>query len=519
VTGPDGFCEEKYHVYSPEGKVATRTLRGGSTVETRYYHTDGLGSIVAVSDEFGRIEKRFAYDPWGQRDMPLDTHTGEGGGITRGFTDHEHLDDFGLIHMNGRVFDPVLARFLSADPFVQGAGNSQAYNRYSYCGNNPLNATDPSGYLTFDEVLRVVVIVVMVVAVAYSAGTAAAAAGWGTFGSAAAAGAAGGFVGGFVGTLAYGGSLNDAFKAGAIGAVIGAATAVASAGIGTYFNLKQGIWANSYVNWTGRTLSHAVVGGLSSEAQGGEFRHGFYSSALSNGVMHIKGVESFMWDSAGGWHVAARTAIAALIGGTAAELSGGKFANGAWTSALQHLFNSEVGKAEEREWMGKKRLVLAGYHYARAIYAFPDDNSTIVKMTGEADAIAKLMATPDSENYINIKDYDRIILYGEGGKNTFSFGTSLSLYTNSGIHADSELFIVLAKLLTSDAALVFAACNTGNGLANDISESRSITVYAPKVKVGVAYADKAKKNQLPGVYEDSFINAPKAQFYEFKKTP
>jgi hypothetical protein len=125
---------------------------------------------------------------------------------------------------------------------------------------------------------------------------------------------------------------------------------VASAGIGTYFNLKQGIWANSYVNWTGRTLSHAVVGGLSSEAQGGEFRHGFYSAALSNGVMHIKGVEGFMGDSAGGWHVAARTAVAALIGGTAAELSGGKFANGAATSAIQHLFNQEASKALENSW-------------------------------------------------------------------------------------------------------------------------------------------------------------------------
>jgi RHS repeat-associated protein len=114
-------------------------------VETRYYHTDGLGSIVAVSDEFGRIEKRVTYDPWGQRDMPLDTHTGEGGGITRGFTNHEHLYDFGLIHMNGRVFDPVLARFLSADSYVQDVGNSQCHNRYSYCVNNPLNHIDPGG--------------------------------------------------------------------------------------------------------------------------------------------------------------------------------------------------------------------------------------------------------------------------------------------------------------------------------------------------------------------------------------
>ena len=73
------------------------------------------------------------YEQW---DGPLDnslipTST------ARGFTDHEHLDSVGLIHMNGRVYDPELGRFMSADPFVQAPYNSQSYNRYSYVFNNP----------------------------------------------------------------------------------------------------------------------------------------------------------------------------------------------------------------------------------------------------------------------------------------------------------------------------------------------------------------------------------------------
>jgi hypothetical protein len=48
--------------------------------------------------------------------------------------------------MNGRVYDSWLGRFLSPDPFVQSPGFSQSYNRYSYCLNNPLRYTDPSGY-------------------------------------------------------------------------------------------------------------------------------------------------------------------------------------------------------------------------------------------------------------------------------------------------------------------------------------------------------------------------------------
>jgi RHS repeat-associated protein len=62
----------------------------------------------------------------------------------RGYTGHEHLNGFGLINMNARLYDPMLARFLAPDPFV-GSGMTNDFNRYIYCGNNPLMYTDPSG--------------------------------------------------------------------------------------------------------------------------------------------------------------------------------------------------------------------------------------------------------------------------------------------------------------------------------------------------------------------------------------
>ncbi|MBK6277195.1 MAG: RHS repeat-associated core domain-containing protein [Gammaproteobacteria bacterium] len=64
----------------------------------------------------------------------------------RGYTGHEHLDDVGLIHMNGRVHDPSLGRMLSPDPITQSPENAQDYNRYAYVMNNPLRFVDPSGY-------------------------------------------------------------------------------------------------------------------------------------------------------------------------------------------------------------------------------------------------------------------------------------------------------------------------------------------------------------------------------------
>jgi RHS repeat-associated protein len=67
-----------------------------------------------------------------------------------GFTGHEHLNSLQLIHMNGRVYDYQLGRFLEVDPVIQSPTNSQSLNPYSYLMNNPLSGTDPTGYVGLD---------------------------------------------------------------------------------------------------------------------------------------------------------------------------------------------------------------------------------------------------------------------------------------------------------------------------------------------------------------------------------
>ncbi|MDR7209622.1 RHS repeat-associated core domain-containing protein [Flavobacterium piscis] len=71
--------------------------------------------------------------------------------LDRGYTGHEHLQSAGLIHMNGRLYDPKLHRFLQTDNYVQDPGNTQNYNRYGYVLNNPLKYTDTSGWLTEEQ--------------------------------------------------------------------------------------------------------------------------------------------------------------------------------------------------------------------------------------------------------------------------------------------------------------------------------------------------------------------------------
>lgn len=73
-------------------------------------------------------------------------NTLKGQATRHGFTLHEHLDSIGLVHMNGRVYDSLVGRFLSADPNVFYPENQQDFNRYSYVHNNPLSFVDPSGF-------------------------------------------------------------------------------------------------------------------------------------------------------------------------------------------------------------------------------------------------------------------------------------------------------------------------------------------------------------------------------------
>ena len=105
-----------------------------------YMFTDAQGSITDIFDADGNSVYQAEYDPWGNM-----TVTRNDIGFIRGYTGHEMLPEFGLINMNGRMYDPRIGRFLSPDNYIQMPENSQSFNRYSYCLNNPLKYTDPSG--------------------------------------------------------------------------------------------------------------------------------------------------------------------------------------------------------------------------------------------------------------------------------------------------------------------------------------------------------------------------------------
>ena len=104
--------------------------------------TDNLGSYLSVVDSLGNRVFFAIYDAWGKQNIST---TGNKICLRRGYCGHEMLKEFNLINMNGRIYSPYVGRFLAPDNFVQAPDNTQNFNRYSYCLNNPLKYTDPSG--------------------------------------------------------------------------------------------------------------------------------------------------------------------------------------------------------------------------------------------------------------------------------------------------------------------------------------------------------------------------------------
>lgn len=319
-----------------------------TSVQTQYLLKDHLGSVNAIVNANGTLNQAMAFDPWGKRrnaltwqDLNADSWFVNRGPITnRGFTGHQMVDEMDIIHMNGRIYDPGIARFLQADPFVQAPFHSASLNRYSYVWNNPLNATDPSGYImrdlktTFRSAIGSTTNFIGSKTVTQMLGNAASllcgygapacAAGWN-----------------YEFARAHGASPGQA----QMSAMVSAGTAIMSMGIGQAYGNPQFLSSDHLT----KVVLHGMVGGVASVAQGGNFGHGFVSA----GAMEFAapGISKTMPNSTGPFSPGfiVRTSMAATVGGTVSEWTGGKFRNGAALAAFQWMYNHEGGVAAQKE--------------------------------------------------------------------------------------------------------------------------------------------------------------------------
>ena len=153
VTRSGRVTEYRHLIAGGKGIATIYTRRSDATNSTYYVQSDHLGSPELVTDSAGTVIVRLSFGAYGERrdkdwDGPVSAPdlTAIGNTTRHGFTGHEHLDAVGLIHMNGRVYEPIAGRFLGADPIIDGVSSSQGPNAYAYVHNNPLTYVDPSGY-------------------------------------------------------------------------------------------------------------------------------------------------------------------------------------------------------------------------------------------------------------------------------------------------------------------------------------------------------------------------------------
>ena len=153
-----GVTTFRHHLmaYGREVAEVDLTNSGSSVNETvSYVLTDHLGSVDVITNASGAVVADMSFSAWGGRREPGTWEAPVGTAEIQtdhdadryGFTHQEMLDNVNLIHMNGRVYDPNLGRFLSVDPIFEFPTNTQSLNPYSYVLNNLLSLTDPTGYI------------------------------------------------------------------------------------------------------------------------------------------------------------------------------------------------------------------------------------------------------------------------------------------------------------------------------------------------------------------------------------
>lgn len=276
----------------------------GSTKTTYYTYTDHLGSIVTTTTASGTINAEQNYDAWGK---PRNASTWSYSSVAtspswlfRGYTMHETMPHFRLINMNGRLYDPYVARMLSVDNYAHSGVGLQGYNRYSYAFNNPMKYTDPDG----EHPMLI--------------------------------GAAIGFLSNGIGNWINGDNFFDGWVQATF---FGAFSGGISFGIGEI----AGTIGNSLARGAFQAGAHALSGGFVSELQGGNFWHGAAAggiSSLSGSLIDLSGLQGIDLK-------AAHWIGGGLSGGVGSAIAGGNFVDGLRqgliTGGLNHAAHQIAG--------------------------------------------------------------------------------------------------------------------------------------------------------------------------------
>jgi len=480
--GKEEFNQELYIKRYLGEAMQTYYVNGNSML--RWLYKDNLGSVIAIANDSGKLVKRFKYDVFGQQTEILPTQQerelhyeltfasvlglAEISSNTRGYTGHEPVffdnggdGDKRIIHMNGRMYDASLGRMLQADPVVQAPNNLQNYNAYTYVLNNPLNMTDPSGYMfkALGRFVKKYWKVAAMAALAYYTGQ------WAQglnmlYGlTAAQAGAAAGAISGFITGAVSTGSLKGALTGAVTGAIFGAIGGKIHAAEGT-----KTAWSIGE-----EVLAHGMAGGVLQELQGGKFGHGFVSAGFMKGFGKIQTSDTF-----------GRVLIQAIAGGTVSQLTGGKFANGAMTAAIQYTVNETAAE------------IKATYraHYKAASLRISKIDDSILYEKGGASVLVKNNVTGGDIPGVSDKTIGHLldVSYAEGEQVWVISGArpkGHTLYRATGPHTvDGAVDVKIDKYSGVQTAKALHRSGHFNRVSAYLNTNTAHADYRPRVSQG-----------------------------------
>jgi RHS repeat-associated protein len=359
---------------------------------------------------------------------------------TRGFTGHEQLGSIDTIHMNGRIYDPKLGRFLQADPMVAEPDNPQNWNPYSYVFNNPLANTDPTGMFSLRQALGTLFAIVATVFAPEGAGFWYSVLVGATAGIISTGTLKGGLIGAFSAGLFYG--IGQEFQAFADenSAINYQASLDGDGGVDTVpgTGLSPG-------EFGAKVLEHGVAGGVMSSLSGGRFGYGFASAGFSEAAAPAIGTINSKVEQG---------VLASIVGGTASALSGGKFADGAETAAFSYAFNNlahdlHSSYSSDRSWyhhylsdwaicnasqawctqqLGFATLV-AGYSYPGQDEPVTNGERSAVSFMGFSPGHIFTYLDPGSYSIFNVTDTDHFLYNGYVERSLIWKGDTLYLQT------------------------------------------------------------------------------------------
>jgi len=444
-----------------------------------YLHRDYLGSILAITDAGGIVKEQRQFGAWGVTDKFVDsqgnttfTHSSL---IGRGYTGHEHFFEVSLIHMNGRMYDAQLGRFLSPDNHIQDPYNTKSYNRYGYVWNNPLVLNDPNGEFIVAALIGAAIGII-------TNGVSNSINGRGFFegaGRAALFGAIGGAASFGIGEIAN--SLSATLTA--AGSTISASTASVIVG---------GFQASA----------HALLGGTLSVVQGGKFGAGALSGALSSVIassISTLSLGSELWDTV------VKVGSSGLSGGAGSVIAGGKF----WDGVRQGLISGGLNHGVHNGWFGLNMAAAAITQKIRHIWG-PDaiqitaagilapivgaklEKGGVYMLRGDnalsgdwIDGVSGIIGTPSASAEISVTK-----LYYSGNIGDISIRAFTGTFKQANIGADVGVSLGVSFSYSNVTPNTFTI-----GIGGSIGLGFSLTAFDGSIQYGTSGTDGPFKNK------------------------